>query len=484
MESVGRFTLIRSLGSGGMGDVFLVCDPEGGTVVLKRLRSVLSVEILRRFEREYEVLSGLDHPNIVPVLEFGRDRGREPYFTMPHLEDAETLDRWLARRALAGERPERGVVIALFAGLAAGLDHLHARGVFHRDLKPTNILVESPARARLIDFGLAGLVQSELTRTGTILGTMTYLSPELALGCEATAASDVFQVGLLLYRVMTGCDAVQDPAAYVACLRHGEVAVSPPRQRDPRLGSAVEVVILRALHREPGERPRSGADLVGALERIPEEEWWPEEREAPRETPRLSSRATWLIATGSGSVLLAAGLLVSLFHEPELVASPVVSLGFEAADLTVEADREVPVEIEVISVTSGSRRIPAPVARRQHIRLANLGSGAALTYRVRLDGREAPVFEGQLVAPGAPAVASLRFGGPSRLVIDLTAPAAVDVDLRSPGAGPLRVSSEGTAVHHELDLPSSPPPGPCEIRLDVVSPLGERVALPERTLVR
>ena len=159
---------------------------------------------IRRFLREVEALSRLDHPNVIRLFDFGREEDRA-YYTM---EIAEGMD--LAQWSVAA-RPSVAAVVEIVAQLAAGLAAAHELGILHRDIKPPNCLVTAAGQAKLLDFGLAKFVDrttlTNLTRTGQVVGTLPYLSPEQVSGItdEVDVRSDIYSLGVVLYEALTGC---------------------------------------------------------------------------------------------------------------------------------------------------------------------------------------------------------------------------------------------------------------------------------------
>ncbi|MDY7093298.1 MAG: serine/threonine-protein kinase, partial [Acidobacteriota bacterium] len=206
---VGRYRLERLLGSGGMGSVFLAVradDEYRQQVAVKLLRSdLMTPELAHRFRSERQILADLDHPNIARLLDGGTTDDGRPYLVMEHVE-GEPLDLYCDRRRLS--TAER---LRLFQKICAAVHFAHQSLVVHRDLKPGNILVTEAGEPKLLDFGIAKLLDSggdapTLGATGTGLAPMTpeYASPEQVRGESITTASDVYSLGVLLYDLLTG----------------------------------------------------------------------------------------------------------------------------------------------------------------------------------------------------------------------------------------------------------------------------------------
>ena len=195
----GRYGLVSRLGSGGMADVWLADDEMlDRQVALKFLheRFAQDAQFVERFRREAQAAAGLQHPNIVGVFDRGETEGRH-WIAMEYVEGASLKDL-IARGLSVGEAVE------IVRQILVGVRFAHARGIIHRDLKPQNVLVDAEGRARVADFGIARAGVSEITATGSVLGTAQYLSPEQAQGLEVTAAADLYSVGVILYEALTG----------------------------------------------------------------------------------------------------------------------------------------------------------------------------------------------------------------------------------------------------------------------------------------
>src|SRR5215211_863531 len=194
-----RYALVSRLGSGGMADVWLADDEMlGRRVALKFLheRFAQDAQFVERFRREARSAAGLQHPNVVGVYDRGETEGRH-WIAMEYVEGASLKDL-ITRGLTVGEAVE------IVRQVLAGAQFAHDRGIIHRDLKPQNVLVDREGRARVVDFGIARAGASEITQTGSVLGTAQYLSPEQAQGLETGGTSDLYSIGVLLYECLTG----------------------------------------------------------------------------------------------------------------------------------------------------------------------------------------------------------------------------------------------------------------------------------------
>jgi serine/threonine-protein kinase len=255
----GRYRIERTLGYGGMAVVYLAHDEElHRLVAIKVLAEHLSGDsaFRERFLQESRLASRLSHPSVVQVYDAGEADGR-PYIVMEYVE-GDTL----AERGKLGY--EDAVPLALQA--CAGLQHAHAAGLVHRDVKPANLLVREDDVLKIADFGIARAAElTRLTQHGTVLGTAAYLAPEQAEGKEVTAAADLYSLGAVLYEVLTGRPPYEFDSLPELVALQTSGAITPVRDLEPSVPEPVEAAVMHALARDPRFRPASAAALAHEL---------------------------------------------------------------------------------------------------------------------------------------------------------------------------------------------------------------------------
>jgi serine/threonine-protein kinase len=257
----GRYRLVARIGSGGMADVWCAEDEMlGRRVALKFLheRFAQDAEFVERFRREASAAAGLQHPNVVGVFDRGEWEGTH-YIAMEYVEGASLKDL-IARGLSAGEAVE------IVRQVLAGARFAHERGIVHRDLKPQNVLVDRDGRARVTDFGIAKAGVSEITQTGSVLGTAQYLSPEQAQGLEVTARSDLYSIGVILYEALTGRLPFEGDSAVAVALKQVSERPRPPSELNPAIPRALDAVVLRAMAKDPANRFASADEFIAALD--------------------------------------------------------------------------------------------------------------------------------------------------------------------------------------------------------------------------
>jgi beta-lactam-binding protein with PASTA domain/tRNA A-37 threonylcarbamoyl transferase component Bud32 len=265
----GRYRLVELLGQGGMATIYRATDSQlGRDVAVKVLHPEYGrdPDFVARFRQEAHAAASLSHPGIVSVYDFGTDDAG-PYLVM-ELVDGEDLAALLRRN---GPLPPRQAA-RLVAEVARALDAAHDRGIVHRDVKPGNIMLTATGRVKVTDFGIArAWADAGLTLPGTTLGSVHYFSPEQALGEPATAASDVYSLGIVLYELLTGRRPWEgDSAASVAMAR---ISAPPPRVSDvrPTVPPALEAIDQKALARDAADRFASAGAMAESLEAFLEE---------------------------------------------------------------------------------------------------------------------------------------------------------------------------------------------------------------------
>jgi eukaryotic-like serine/threonine-protein kinase len=280
-EQIGPYTILEFLRAGGMGEVYKARDTRlGRTVAIKFLPSVLADDAaaLDRFQREACAASALNHPRICTVHDIGDYRGR-PFFVMELLEGQSLNER------ISGKPIPVPELVDLAAQTCDALQAAHAKGIVHRDIKPANIFLMANGQIKILDFGLAKLVEEShstattvtateaeiiaraitRTRIGRLMGTPAYLSPEQARGEEVDARTDIFSFGLVLYEMATGRSAFrgQTSGELINAILHE----TPPRPSalNPAVPSSLEQIILKALEKERKVRYQSAKELLTDL---------------------------------------------------------------------------------------------------------------------------------------------------------------------------------------------------------------------------
>ncbi len=259
----GRYKVLRRLGSGGMADVYCAEDTHlGRRVAIKVLhrRFAQDQEFVERFRREAKSAAGLNHPNVVGVFDRGEHEGTY-YIAMEFLEGRTLKDIVAAEAPLAQER-----VIDLGLQILQAAEFAHSHGVIHRDFKPHNVIVDDAGHAKVTDFGIARAGASEMTETGSIMGTAQYLSPEQAQGHAVTAASDLYSIGVMLYEMLAGRLPFEGDSAVAVALKHLSEPPAPISHWRPDVHPALEAVVMAALAKDPSQRWQSAQDLAGGLE--------------------------------------------------------------------------------------------------------------------------------------------------------------------------------------------------------------------------
>jgi serine/threonine-protein kinase len=266
----GRYELGDRLGSGGMSNVYLATDLTlERTVAVKILAEHLSDDerFVARFRREALAVAKLIHPNIVQVYDTGIDEGRH-YIVMEYV-DGRSGAQILQRQGPIG--PETAAEAGIQA--CAGLDYAHRRGIIHRDVKPGNLMIVGgpvaggPMTVKLTDFGIArALAQTRITQVGSVVGTAAYLAPEQVRGEEATPATDVYALGVVLYQFLTGRLPYEGSTLAELAVRQQNERPLPPSTYNDAVPEPLGGAVLRALEGDPARRYASADELAGGLQ--------------------------------------------------------------------------------------------------------------------------------------------------------------------------------------------------------------------------
>lgn len=257
-ETIGDYTLTRLIGTGGMGAVYQgTHNGNGQQVAVKVISNAASEDpdYIRRFNREIQVTSQLKHTNIVPFYDSGSDRDIN-YAVMQLLTGGSLEQRMIYLLRNSKPLPKVEGVVKIIHQLAAALDYAHALGVIHRDVKPSNIMFDEQGTPYLVDFGIAKIAEatSQITGTGSTIGTPAYMSPEQWWGRGVSPASDQYALAGVAYLMLTGHPAFDAPNMMLMMRQHTESTPPPPHEFRPDLNPVLEAVFLRAFAKSPADR--------------------------------------------------------------------------------------------------------------------------------------------------------------------------------------------------------------------------------------
>ncbi|MCS6797331.1 MAG: serine/threonine protein kinase [Myxococcota bacterium] len=399
-SQIGRYRVERLLGAGAMGFVFLARDPQlDRPVAIKTVRATAldpdaQQRYLERFRNEARAAARVHHPAIVQVHDAGEDPRVGPYLVMEYVA-GRTLKQWLRERGPL--EPE--LVLRLVEQVGEGIDHAHAAGVLHRDIKPDNLLITDEGRVKLADFGVARLPDAALTREGQFLGTPCYAAPETLSQGRYGPSSDLFSLAAVLYEAVSGERAF--PGDEAATVVHRVLHEEPPPpsrvvRAAARVHPAVDAVILRGLSKNPADRYPDARELALALRAAYEEAGLlegrrdPTGRTAPAETDRGgrgrdAGGVGWpALLAGGGALLVGVALVLS-------------SSGTGAPDAHGDPDATVRPDADATAASgSVSSAIPAD---RAHSRSSDDAAPRVLVTNGPVDGGASRIVAG--AAPDA-----------------------------------------------------------------------------------
>jgi predicted Ser/Thr protein kinase len=264
-QQFGRYEILEQLGAGSMGAVFKAHDPVMGrdvaikTILAHAIEGPQGEEFRERFFREAKAAGRLNHPGIVTVFDVSEHEGT-PFLVMEFVPG-----RTLQSILQSGERLDMDAVCDLGIQLAEALHYAHRNGVIHRDIKPANVLITADNRAKIADFGVAKLLESQVTATSQLLGTPAYMAPEQFTGVPVDGRADLFAMGVVLYWMATGDKPFTGDTILAVQYKVVHTDPVPPRKLNPTIPQTLEAVITKCLAKDPSQRHQSGEELARDL---------------------------------------------------------------------------------------------------------------------------------------------------------------------------------------------------------------------------
>lgn len=266
----GRYQIIRTIGEGGMANVYLAYDTIlEREVAVKILRGDLSSDekFIKRFQREAKAASSLNHPNIVEMYDVGEDEGN--YFIVMEYVNGKTLKSLIKKRGALSLSEVIDIMLQLTSGIACA----HESYIIHRDIKPQNVMILEDGRVKITDFGIAvALKSNELTQTNSVMGSVHYLPPEQANGSGATVKSDIYSLGILMYELLTGKLPFKGDNAVEIAIKQMKDRLPSITAQNPNIPQSVENVVLRACAKNPKNRYASALEMHEDLKTVLSEE--------------------------------------------------------------------------------------------------------------------------------------------------------------------------------------------------------------------
>jgi len=291
-DDFGKYQFVSELGDGAMGTVYKCFDPDFHRMVaIKTVHQDLltdhsSGEFRERFKNEMRAAGKLTHPNIVSVFDAG-EKDNSPYYVMEFVEGQDLKCMMDTKTAFSLKQS-----LSIIKCVLRGLSNIHKNGITHRDLKPANIFVSKDGVAKIADFGIAKLDNSEMTQIGTIIGSPKYMSPEQCVGEAVDTRTDLFATGIILYELLTGTYCFKADSASAMTQKIINVDIVPPTKIDGQIPRYLDKVLKKALHKDASQRFQNALDFLNALD------------EGKKNTKQNS--------TGFKTALIGMGALVSL----------------------------------------------------------------------------------------------------------------------------------------------------------------------------
>jgi len=268
--TVGRYEIEKELATGGMGVIILAKDPyiQRHVVVKVLIYSRTMEDVYREFfQKEAEIIAALEHPCIVPIYDFGW-HGQQPYIIMRHMSGGSLQDR-LSKEAL-----KTSEMAHIFKRVSSALDAAHERGIIHRDIKPSNILFDSTGEAFLSDFGIAKSQSVADDEGEWLVGTPAYMSPEQVQGKPLDGRSDIYALGVTLYRLLTGQLPFSSSSTTELVNAHVELPVPDMRTIKSNLPAIWQEVVAKAMAKDPAERYATAGEFAEDVDMVAKGRWF------------------------------------------------------------------------------------------------------------------------------------------------------------------------------------------------------------------
>lgn len=265
-RTLGPYQILDEIGRGGMANVYRAVQPSiGREVAIKVLPAQFLQDqtFVERFAREVQVIAKLQHPHILPVYDFGEDSGLY-YIVMAYMPGGTLSERIRREGGLPLDEVTR-----LVEQMASGLDFAHEKGIIHRDFKPSNVLLDEKGNVYLADFGIAKMTESTAHLTGSgVVGTPAYMAPEMARQGGVTHLVDVYALGVTVFEMLSGQRPYQAETPMGVMMAHGTEPIPDVRTVHPELPDAVQVIVERAMEKDPHRRIQSAGELAGGLRAV------------------------------------------------------------------------------------------------------------------------------------------------------------------------------------------------------------------------
>ncbi|MCZ7544413.1 MAG: protein kinase [Anaerolineae bacterium] len=268
---LGKYRILERVGRGGMAQVFKAYHPDlDRFVAIKLMHQFLAEdpEFKTRFRQEAQNVAKLRHPNIMQVYDFDFDEETESYYMVNEYIDGPTLKNLLLDLASEGKRLPLAETVRICRDIGKALAYAHTRGMVHRDVKPANVMIDADGRIVLTDFGIAKIIggSTGLTASGAIMGTPSYMPPELGLGGTGDHRADLYSLGVMLYEMATGKLPYEANTPLSVVYMHVNDPLPPPSSVNPDIPRGVELVINRAMAKKPEERYQAADEFVDDLQ--------------------------------------------------------------------------------------------------------------------------------------------------------------------------------------------------------------------------